>query len=263
MENDNGESLILESTDRGYLLSEVDLGDVAETDNTAKIPYIDGEQYGGMRLGSRDITVKGHCFNGDFARMERAFSPYSGVTLTLYRERTYYTIRGKPYGVCKCNRNPPYDFTVQFRCYDPFFYGEEVRTTFAQRVSLESNPTVLYNAGGAETSLITRFGMVIDRSLTKTDYTLVLSGTEKSIKLKDCPIKYGDIVMIDTTPGNVFVGLTDGTDLSQYLTWDSELFLLPSGRSVVLAYAHGTGGYYSQDGVVDPEFRFRPRYLVI
>lgn len=226
--SDNGWRLTMESTDSGYLLSNVDLGQPTEEDNTYRIPYNHGETYDAMRFGTRDITLNGHCFNGDYQRLGMVFSPFAFVTLTLNRGGVVRTARGKPNGVFKPNKNPPYDFTAVIRCYDPFFYEPE------QKYTSVDGSTVVYNNGGVETPAYMSFSIPggiekcqVHMTTRKgpTDYQFI----SKHISLSGLSYPDAQSIFINTADGNRYVR-TSSDDLSEKMTPDSEFFQLPPGR---------------------------------
>lgn len=231
--NDNGASLIMESTDTGYLLSSVDLGQPPENDNTAKLPFCHGEFYQGFHLGPRDITLAGHCFSGDYEKMQLVFSPFSFVTLTFWRGNVVRTARGKPSGVFTPNKNPPYDFTVVFRCFDPFFYGAQQRYS-TQWIRTKTGTycweSVIHNDGGVSTPLMIRF--VTNPS---DDKYVLLAETAEKITING--LETNDEVEISTMDGNRYVRM-NGQDISDKLTEDSVFFQLPPGRSTIQSNNH-------------------------
>lgn len=228
--SDNGWRLTMESTDSGYLLSNVDLGQPTEEDNTYRIPYNHGETYDAMRFGTRDITLNGHCFNGDYQRLGMVFSPFAFVTLTLNRGGVVRTARGKPNGVFKPNKNPPYDFTAVIRCYDPFFYEPE------QKYTSVDGSTVVYNNGGADTPVTMSFTLPANTEqcgvfLTQRGEDNILRTVAK-IYLEGLSYEDAQGIVICTADGNRYVR-SNGVDLSEKLTSDSEFFQIPPGRSIL------------------------------
>lgn len=225
--SDNGWRLTMESTDSGYLLSNVDLGQPTEEDNTYRIPYSHGEQYDAMRIGPRDITISGHCFNGDYRRMEMVFSPFSFVTLTLERGGVVRTARGKPNGVFRPNKNPPYDFTVIIRCFDPFFYEPEQRVGVYTTDTTGIYESLFHNTGDADAPLrIEMIAKEFDGSevyfqLKETGERIAFSGITGRMSIQIC-----------TADDNRYIKKAgdDGEDLSMYLTPDIVFFQVPPGR---------------------------------
>jgi hypothetical protein len=257
VQNSHGDTLSLQLLDasNGFVVKEITgLDPVNATLTTSVMAQRDGAQAQNARRETRNITMK-IGLEPDFVlttvdslrqSLYAYFMPKSNVGLKFYKDTVLYAVGSgqiESFENALFSSDPEVDISII--CYDPDLYAPAAVTTSLGTVSTTDTHTFGYE-GTTEAGVI--FALSIDR--TMTDFTLYNTAPDNSVQsfIISGSFVAGDVVTINSIPGQKGVTLTRGGIDSSILYWmdtASTWITLFQGNNLFRAFAEGASIPYS------------------
>lgn len=220
----SGQSLALPLQDvtTGYVVREIEgLDPVKASIVSSRLAQVDGTEYQASRRDSRNIIIR-LGFEPDYVNttirdlrqtLYRYLMPKAEVTLRFYIEdEPFVDIQGRveSFETSLFAKDPQVDISVV--CFDPDFY--DLDTTLVEGLA---SPSLLWTnidyEGGVETGL--EFTLLVDRELPGFTIHQEGSGNQQRRFEIEAPLLAGDVVTVNTRPGQKQATLTrEGTTSS-------------------------------------------------
>lgn len=242
-------ALSLLDASNGYVVKDIQgLDPVNASLTTSTMAQRDGAQAQNARRDTRNITIK-LGLEPDYlvstvdslrSALYGWFMSKALVDLALYKDDVLFAITSGQVESCENNMfsaDPEVDISII--CYDPDFYGPSAVTSSSGTVSTTDTTAINYE-GNSDAGVI--FTLSINR--TMSDFTLYNTAPDNTLQsfIVNGSFVAGDVVRINSIPGQKSITLTRSSITSSILFWmdtSSSWITLQKGANNFRAFATG------------------------